>query len=274
MPSITDYIAQEVFQRYPDKRFTNKAEMGQFLQRLDPRLQVEIVNAANNRGKIGVNQVGIEDFTPQNIQPMRGSMLPSLVYGDNPTTGQFATPIAEPDVAPPPTIGQILSGPVDKIKETIGGIGSRVSSVAGAFNPNIPLPEGAIAQTPATQGASGDPRELVMQNAQQQVAQGAAATAQDKAMGQMIFGTGLNMLAEASMSSSYKGSLGGLGTTIAGMAQMAGKGGKWALPVAALSSLVFLSGERESAKAQISAQKKLTRNFGAALNAAGSIYGK
>lgn len=97
---------------------------------------------------------------------------------------------------------------------------------------------------------------------------------QDKAMGEMTFATGLNMLAKASTMPDFRGMLGGMGATIAGMAQMSGKGGKWAMPVAMLSTLTYLKGERESQNMQVKRNVRLANAYGRALAAAGGNYGK
>ena len=100
------------------------------------------------------------------------------------------------------------------------------------------------------------------------------ASNEAKALGQMTFATGLNMLAKASQIPDFRGQLGALGTTFAGMAQMTGKGGKWAMPVAVLSTLTYLAGERGAADKLAKDKRRLARAYGRALAAAGGSYGK
>jgi hypothetical protein len=143
---------------------------------------------------------------------------------------------------------------------------------AGPSNmfPNVPAdkPIGGYPKLPDFTDEKYIPEDTMTQG------QFAADQNRSKAMGEMTFATGLNMLAKASTMPDFKGMLGGMGTTIAGMAQMSGKGGKWAMPVAMISTLTYLAGERNSANMQVKRNVRLANAYGRALQMAGGKYGK
>jgi hypothetical protein len=97
-------------------------------------------------------------------------------------------------------------------------------------------------------------------------------TAQQRLAGRLTFATGLRMLGEASQSGSVQSQLGAVGTIFSGMAQMTGNAGKWAMPVAAVSSFVFMQGQKNAQVREARARQNFANAYGQALQAAGALY--
>jgi hypothetical protein len=100
----------------------------------------------------------------------------------------------------------------------------------------------------------------------------AEVSAADRTAGSAFLGMGLQMMGDGATAPAFEEQLGGIGMTVAGIAKLAGVGGKWAAPVAVLGALTNMAGMRKSAKMEGDHKARIFRSYAKALASAGSLY--
>ena len=100
----------------------------------------------------------------------------------------------------------------------------------------------------------------------------AEVSAADRTAGSAFLGMGLQMMGDGATAPAFEEQLGGIGMTVAGIAKLAGVGGKWAAPVAVLGALTNMAGMRKSAKMEGDHKARIFRAYSRALASAGSLY--